>query len=329
MTMKNSIMLFTVYLTIGLLAYVLAEGQRGESSQPKPLSDMDKQKYEQLAREWMRKLWTNDYSQVKARIFPHRMSECQPWFEDVRVELDFPVEGKKNWQHIIIEFFGRESTMIRYVNNSSYKTYIPTREEYKAPTQRDLHPKFTTDEQARKKAEEYGQMFGVTNLWMASKFQLRQFTFSQDTWRYNFTAVINGYPSLYGVTVAVADTPRMDLQHWSNVTLDIPKNIPTNVVLTATQARGKAETYLKQYFPLKPLVPKMTFMTNSLEYVTPNYNYIRPADETGFSKHVPQKDSIALAWRNYFKRPAGVSFGSFPVIIDVDAATGEMLGGSD
>jgi hypothetical protein len=327
--MKMNVLGFSALAAIGLLGCALASGKQKKYLPPEPLTDVAKLKYEQLARGWIAKLWTNDYSQVKARVFPYRMWEDRPWFEDVRVELSFPLEGRKNSQSISIEFLGRTSEAVRYIDNSSYKKYVPTREEYKAPTPQDSQPKFTTDERARKKAEEYAHLFGVTNLWDVSKFELRQFAFSQDTWRYNLTAVINGYPSLYGVTIAIADTLRMDLQHWSNISLDIPQIIPTNVVLTAEQARTKAETYLKQYFPMKEIVPKMTFMTNSLEYMTPNYNYIRPADETGFSKYIPPKDSIALVWKNYFKRPSGLSFSSFPVIIDVDAATGEMLGGSD
>ena len=78
----------------------------------------------------------------------------------------------------------------------------------------------------------------------------------------------------------------------------------------------------------KEIVPKMTFMTNSVEYVTPNYNYIRPADGSGFSKYVAPQGSLALVWKNYFKKPQGLSF-NFPVIIYVDATTGEMLGGAD
>ena len=109
---------------------------------------------------------------------------------------------------------------------------------------------------------------------------------------------------------------------------EIPKDPPTSVVLTAKQAREKAEEYLKKYYPFKELVPKMTFNTNRVEYVTPNYNYIRPADDSGFSNYVAGKDELALVWSNYFDKPRGLAH-SIPVVIYVDASTGEMLGGAD
>ncbi len=326
--MKKGVFVCSVCVAIGVMGCAWAAGVQKRQSAPKPLSEEAKERYERLAREWMVKLWTNDYSQIKASVFPHRMSEDRPWREGVMVKLNFHMEGKKNSQHISIEFYGRDSTTVSYIDNSSYKKYGPTREEYKEPTAEDNRPRFITDEQARIKAGEYARMLGVTNLLDISCFMLRSPAYVENTWHYDFTANINGYSSLYGVSVGIADTPRMDLQHWHNVTLDIPKNLPTNVVLTSEQARVKAEGYLKCYFPMKDLVPQLTYATNVLEYSSPNYNYIRPSDDSGFSSYVPQKDELSLIWKNYFDKPHGLGF-QVPVIIYVDAATGEMLGGAD
>lgn len=109
---------------------------------------------------------------------------------------------------------------------------------------------------------------------------------------------------------------------------EIPSRLPTNVVLTATEAEAKAREYLAKYFPLKSLVPQLRFKSNYLEYAAPNYHYIRPADETGFSDYVAGPDEIHLIWKNVFLRPEGTR--EFPFIeIHVDSATGEMLGGVD
>jgi hypothetical protein len=335
--------------TILVFFYVdLAIGEQPEQqiqSQQDSLTMQDKLRYEMLARSWANRLWStndcytvvfpkvmgtlpswtfrgiwsNEFQKSKARIYQEKFEESIPW---KYVVADFLMKDTNRTVTCIFRFVDTKTDQIQSIHNGCfYAKNVPYRKDGK--------PIHTTEQQARAKAAEYAAMFGVSNLWDKTKFLLRSPCFSYGSWTYCLTPKINGYDTLYAISISVADMPGIPLGEWMNTMDQIPANIPTNVVLTATQARGKAETYLKQYFPLKPLVPKMTFMTNSLEYVTPNYNYIRPADETGFSKHVPQKDSIALAWRNYFKRPAGVSFGSFPVIIDVDAATGEMLGGSD
>ena len=118
-------------------------------------------------------------------------------------------------------------------------------------------------------------------------------------------------------------------QDWHNLMLDMPENLPTKAVLTAEQARKKAEGYLKQYFPSKSVIPNLTFATNRLEYGAANYNYIRPADKSGYSNYVANKDETTLMWKNYFDRPVSAFSNPFPVIIYVDAVIGEMLGGSD
>jgi hypothetical protein len=75
-------------------------------------------------------------------------------------------------------------------------------------------------------------------------------------------------------------------------------------VLTPEQARVKGEGYLKKYFPLRDMVHELTYVTNSLEYVSPNYNYIRPAPgHDGFSNYVSKKPELNLAYKCYFAKP--------------------------
>jgi hypothetical protein len=74
---------------------------------------------------------------------------------------------------------------------------------------------------------------------------------------------------------------------------------------------------------------KPAVLGSRLEYVIPNYNYIRPADGMGgLSDYVPKRDDIALAWICQIGTPQG-SKHKIALSVYVDAATGEMLGGSD
>jgi len=219
-----------------------------------------------------------------------------------------------------IHFFDRRSDKIIYTCNNLYLSPNVPRGENRKP----VH---TTERQAREKAAEYARVLGVPGLWDGDRHLVRSFGFFDGVWEFALTPNINGYPSLYAIGVHVADLPELPLCWWMNDTDQIPASLPTNVVLTAGQARAKGEEYLKKYFPLKELVPNLTFSTNYLEYVSPNYNYIRPADDTGFSDYKPAKDEVALAWNNTFQKPEGTGFPW--VTIYVDAATGEMLGGAD
>jgi hypothetical protein len=263
--------------------------------------------------------WTNEFLNTLPTVFKEKPEETQPWSY---VTVEFRVCMSNINERCTFKFHDGKPASLHMIQNNFYC-------DPNVPTRRNGKPVYTTEVQARKKAEEYASSFGISNLWDNARFMLRSPSFTRGNWNFNLTPNINGYPSLYPIIISLADLPGLPLGRWVNCLNEIPNNPPTNVVLNAVQARTKADVYLKQYFPLKEIVPKLMFMTNSLEYVTPNYNYIRPDDETGFSKYIPPKDSIALAWRNYFKRPAGVGFSSFPVIIDVDAVTGEMLGGSD
>ncbi|MEI7902754.1 MAG: hypothetical protein WCK89_21105 [bacterium] len=305
-------------LMTGIFCVCLAAGDQGIQDRTRklePLTEEAKRHYECLARSYMMRLWTNDYSQLKAKVFPDLVSERQPWRKRVVVSV------QSDGNDCEFNFLDRTLDKVVYINNQRYS---------EVPFGQGLNPRpiHTTEAQARTRSAEIAALFGVSNIWDTSKFETRSFGFVRGKWEFQLSAVINGYPSLYPVIIILTDTPGLNLNKWHSLLDDIPQNPPTEVLINADQAKAKAEIYLKQYFPMKDIVPKMTFMTNSVEYVTPNYNYIRPADDSGFSNYVAPQGSIALVWKNYFKKPPGLSF-QFPVVIYVDAATGEMLGGAD
>jgi hypothetical protein len=241
-----------------------------------------------------------------------------PWN---RARLEFHIMVTNRSKDCWFEFLNDGSDKLVYLHNSFYmRNSVP----YKYGDWRPIH---TNEQQARQKAAEYAALFGVPGLWDKTKFELRSTGFFYGVWEFDLTPVINGYPTLYPISVRVADAPGYPLGEWLSCLYQIPANLPTKVTLTAEAGKQKGVECLKKYFPLKDIIPRLTFHGNRLEYIHPNYNYIRPEDETGFSGHQPKHDEVALAWANTFKKPDGEGFPW--VVIYVDAATGEMLGGAD
>jgi len=237
------------------------------------------------------------------------------------VRLEFHITVANRCKDCWFEFLNDGRDQIIYVHNFFYsRNNIP----YKYGDWKPIH---TDEQQARQKASEYATMFGVSNLWDKSKFELRSFSLTDGVWIFDFTPFINGYPTLYPVSIRIADLPGYPLGEWLCCLYQIPTNLPTKVVLTSEEGREKGIEYLKKHFPLKELIPKLTFHSNRLEYIHPDYNYIRPVDDTGFSDYKPKWDEVALVWNNAFQKPEGTGFPW--VHIYVDAATGEMLGGCD
>jgi hypothetical protein len=185
-----------------------------------------------------------------------------------------------------------------------------------------------TEREARQRASDISAMFGVSNIWDETRFDTRCAGLIQGHWEFFLSHRLNGYPTTHPLTIMIADLPGAPLYCWSASIDWEEKDIPTNVVLTAKQARLKSEEYVKKYFPLRDMICELTYTTNRLEYVSPNYNYIRPAPGTeGFSYQVSQKPELNLVYKCYFAKPDPDKQGILPVIIYVDAATGEMLGG--
>ena len=279
----------------------------------KALTPEEKAAFKECALQYLGQVWTNDFVGYSVNVYLDPRKHNHVGAEDVELSLDSKTD------YVTVRFADRSTNRLQVLRFSRFK---------KVPFNNDQKPLYSSKEKALVRASQLATVFGVTNLLDETQWEIRSSGFVRGIWEFSFSTYINGYPSLYHVSIDIADNERMDMVHWGNASWGIPANLSTNVVLMSAQARAKAETYLKQYFPMKDIVSQMVFMTNSVEYVTPNYNYIRPADDSGFSKYVPPPDSLSLVWKNYFKKPQGVSF-QVPVIIYVDAATGEMLGGSD
>jgi len=311
---------------------------------PKPPTRQQAEHYESLALKWVERLWvtnncfvaknpfrsdkpvwtyhrgvwTNEFTRSKVDISRKPISESMPWS---RIESRYSFNITDKTRKCYFEFLDDGSDTVLIVNNYVYRYPDVC---YSVPDHKPIH---TNEREARLKAAEYAAMFGVSNLWDKTKFECRSFGFFHGVWEFAFTPCVNGYPTLYPVGVHIADLPGYPLGEWFSCLYQIPTNLTTKVVLTSEEGRKKGFEYLKKYFPVKELTPKLTFHSNRLEYISPNYNYIRPADDSGFSDYEPKRDEVALVWNNAFQKPEGTGFPW--VSIYVDAATGEMLGGCD
>ncbi len=327
--MKENLKLFIV-VGLCLADSVCGASDNVRSWKTESLTAAEKACLEHAARMWIGKLWTNDYSRCQAR-FDARRYNYSPW--TTHVDIEFRLNGKL----CKCQFRDKNPDKLALVRNDLYAQTICHASE------KTHEPVYTTEEQARARAAEYATLFGVSNLWDTSKFIPFNTVFnpSDDCWEYGLWPIRNGFLCPYGIHVSIADLPGAPLYMWHNVMSTIPPELPTNVVLTAEQARVKALEYMAKYFPYKEAalykgqtlekgdVPEMKCYTNRLEYVIPNYNYIRPAPgKGGLSDYVAKKFEIALAWVNYLGTPKNSKY-NIGATIYVDAATGEMLGGTD
>ncbi|GEM_PF-3329948 len=342
----------TVIATIGCLFGELKNPNSGVSPiTGKPyrkasvVTGPERERYLALARSWASKLWVTNETYVGHIMQDNRpiwdplpgfwtntFEKCQKilvtrnatgrniWQERITVEFQFDLaKGEKRCKFV---FWDDGSERLIAVRNYFYQDpNVPY-------TYGVWKPLRTNGDEARKKAAEYAAMFGVSNLWDATKFDLCSSSFD-GVWSLNMQARANGYPAIFPVCIKMADLPGYPLGEWYNSTYEIPTNLPEKVVLTAEEGKRKGSEYLEQYFPLREMIPNITFVTNRLEYRIPNYNYIRPADESGFAdpETIPI-GSYHLVWVNTFKKPDHPGYFSF-IVIYVDAVTGEMLGGDD
>lgn len=308
------------------------------------LSQEKREHYESLVRKWVERLWetndcfvaknpfkgdkpawthhkgvwTNEFTRSRVNTSRQPTSEAMPWS---RIESRFSFDIENRTRKCYFEFLDDGSDTVLIVNNYVY--HYPD-VFYNVPDHKSIH---TNEREARQKAAEYAALFGVSNLWDKTNFELRSFGFFHGVWEFYLSPFINGYPTLYPVSINIADLPGCPLGRWLSCIYQIPTNLPTKVALTSAEGRERGIEYLRKHFPLKDLVPKLTFHSNRLEYIHPNYNYVRPRDDSGFSEYTPKWDEVVLVWNNAFKKPDGTGFPW--VNIYVDAATGEMLGGSD
>jgi hypothetical protein len=261
--------------------------------------------------------------------------------ESVKIRCALPTTN--NTDECFFYFLNDDEGTVVYVKNTLYS--YPN-----VPYRQDAKPINTTAEQVQRKVSDYAAMFGVTNIWDRTRFVTTKewcskLGIAEETeetmmrgvptnsvfgeWHYIFFAVRNGFPTEVACSLTIADLPGAPLGGWHSSLHKIPDNLPTNVLITALQAKLKAEEYLVRYFPIKKQIPQLTFKTNSLQYVVPNFNYIQPSSKKdNFSSYDEKMNKLTLVWTNTFKKQKETSYADF-VLIYVDAATGEMLGGTD
>ena len=302
-SMKKMIFMFIVAIIISFVGFV-----RG--NQQPSLSVLQKLQYEKVTRNYMSLLWTNDYSGLEAKVF-----------------LDKDLLGKAPMSDVVVKFKDDKGYIkFKYKMGDSYNVTSIVNSHYKKiPFCSTGQPMYKTKQSASMKAQEIASVLGVSNLLDTSSFDLRSFGFVRGFWEFQFSSVINGYPSLFGTSIIIADSPTLDLYKWFTISHCVPSGLSTNVVLTAQQSQEKAWEYIDKYYPHKNDIKHMSFNTNRVEYVTPNYNFIRENAMDEFWDG-GCTNSPSLVWKNYFDKHSGFEKG-MPVVIYVDAETGEMLGG--
>lgn len=293
-------------------------------------SPQERVSFENEIRMLCAKIWTNDFSKCEMSIYKDRSY-------GLPVILDGMTEFRLNGIYYIIRCSGANVKQVIYISG--------TIQEMMARLRRGGTNIHTDYEDVEKRITGYAALFGVSNLWDKARFESSgEIRPGPGYWAYDAWVTTNGYRTPFHLSIAVADLPDLPLVHWSYDPYKFPSYFPTNALLTSEQAAAKAlehaEKYCKKFFGDIALFHdgtvlnrkdkvKIVVLRSRLEYVIPNYNYIRPADGMGgLSDYVPRKDDISLAWNCQIGTPQG-SKHKVALNIYLDAATGEMLGGSD
>lgn len=318
---------------------------------PPPLTGTESNRFISLAREYAVRLWTNDYYMSTARFSRSKSTwlPLQPFRKDLYTDAEMNAWPDNNEmfnrmgiKEILViakvcslprdslvefHFSNRESNTIASLYNP---LYVYTNVPYRQRPDGKFEPFHVYQSEAIKKAIGYARMFGVTNLTDTAKFRQTSAELVFGEWRIQWNFFPNGYNTWRGVTVCVADLPGGPLGKYSNTLTHLPPKLPSRIVLTPEQAKGKAREYMKEYFPFKDVATRMISGTNWVQYILPDYNYIRhdPQYGPGISGFITKGDDWHLAYFTEFgstdkdDNPSGA-------VIYLDAETGEMLGGWD
>ncbi|MDD2230820.1 MAG: hypothetical protein PHY48_15645 [Candidatus Cloacimonetes bacterium] len=306
-----SAIIFLLSISIAFTEVLQPKSKIRPPAAPK-LNAQNKARCEKLVNAYLPKLWTNDYSRFRS-IYYHDDISGLDHSKYVRASI------RNGGDVCKFTFLTEYPNKLISLYNTSYS---------KMSDKYYCKPKYVTKEIAKNRAEEVSNLFGITNIWDESLYTVQYQEFDYGVWSFNLTAIINGYPSLYGVSVSIADTQETNIYRWSTTMHDIPSDLGTNVVLSAAEGCSKGTEYLRKYYPDKEAAVKATFITNKVEYITPNYHYIK---ENGLDEFYDggHTNRPVLTWVNFFKNNIGSKYDRhFPIIIYVDAETGEMLGGT-
>ena len=205
------------------------------------------------------------------------------------------------------------------------------------PFRPDNRPLHTTAQQVRQKALAYAALLGISNILDETRFVAnRPLSCENGEWRLYLQAVRNGFPTPCGVSMQMADLPGLPLGEWNNEVDKIPERLPTKLMIAAENAAKIAREYLDRYCAEQGMASNADFVTNSVQYVVSQMNFIK-------------KNECRLAWVNTFQIPQHEKArlnNSIPIeicvcgapkswriadyltiTITLDAATGEFLKG--
>lgn len=341
-------------VTAGLLTGCVCNLSGGKISEYCSIKPREAGRFLDRARIWGEQLWTNDCCVLENAPYG---SEPPVWtvsqkFHAVLSSAEWVVDELMNqdayWREQVLVAFNaappsaQELCFFAFLRTKPYTvTWVKNHlySEPNIPYRQDNKPIHTTSREASQSVAAYAALFGVSNIWDEARFMSGiPSSYENGEWKFVFHAVRNGFPTPYGISVSVADLPGAPLGEWNNATDKIPEQLPTKMSVTSELATIKAREYLKEYCTRKEIIPNASFVTNSVQYVVSQMNYIK-------------KNECRLAWVNTFQIPQHekarlnnsipieICACGFPktrliadfhtVVITVDAETGKCLGSDD
>ena len=120
-------------------------------------------------------VWTNEFRKSRVSVSLKDNNEKRPW---EYIFVDFAVIITNVNERCRFGFVRGKPERPHLISNLLY-------DGQHIPSHRDGRPIHYTEEQARRKATEYAETFGVTNLWDEGRFLLRMPDFSYGAWGYS------------------------------------------------------------------------------------------------------------------------------------------------
>ena len=193
-----------------------------------------------------------------------------------------------------------------------------------------MEPQIVTNQMdALRIASNYACRFGVTDLLDSGKWEYRMIDFSQGKWKVVALRILSNATervySDFSTDISFYDDDNSTLNDFFSNLFQI-RTMPTNAVLTAAQGRANADALLARLS--KWPATGAEFITNRLEFVQPNDIFVKPEGE---DLNFDCKREERLIWCNYYsKQPEipGWRKPQLPMLVYIDAVTGEVCGGS-
>ena len=177
-------------------------------------------------------------------------------------------------------------------------------------------------------AARHAARFGVTDLLDSQKWEWKWRDFLDGKWQFMAYRVLSNATqrvfSEFPVNVFFYDDENSTLEFFSSNLFQI-RAMPPNAVLTAAQGRANADAVLARIGKWPGTGAE--FITNRLEFISPNDNFVKPGGET-WDGNCRREER--LIWCNYYREPPevpGWRRSEFPMLVYIDAVTGEVCGG--